>query len=140
MPRLGNAERSSRAHTRVGDGGAELSKKTVRLPVRVIYRRIWCRGNLKYGGRWYSWLQRLPLAVRLRLLIDGHEVAEADYANLHPTILYAWADVPPPADCYRLYGDARDEIARPYVKGILMALLNTKELDKVSSTTTCEVT
>ena len=56
-------------------------------PGNGLYR-IFSRGDFNAHGRAYGWWQTIPRKVRGELLIDGEPTAEADYAALHPTMLY----------------------------------------------------
>lgn len=49
------------------------------------FKRTWDEGGRIYGG----WWMQLPKAERQRLTINGEPVVELDFAQLHPTLLYA---------------------------------------------------
>ena len=57
------------------------------LPGNGLYR-IFGRADFGCHGRAYGWWQNIPRTARGGLLIDGEPTAEADYAALHPTMLY----------------------------------------------------
>jgi hypothetical protein len=72
------------------DGGVEPQAKwyagdeTAKRLYRA-FKHDWDRGGRIYGG----WWMQLPKAERSLLTIDGEPVEELDYAQLHPTLLYA---------------------------------------------------
>lgn len=51
--------------------------------------RIFGRGRVDKGGRWYGWWQQLPKGRRAECLINGEISIEPDFPRLHPTLLYA---------------------------------------------------
>ena len=59
------------------------------LPGISIVRRVFNRGSFKKGGRLYGWWQGLRAAERAQLLLDGKQVLEPDYRQLHAAIIYA---------------------------------------------------
>ncbi len=71
------------------------------------------------GGRAYGPWQSLPKAERELITINGEPVVEPDYKAIHPTILYAMACKPIPADPYDIEGFERDS-----VKWALLILIN----------------
>jgi len=77
---LPGAERRGR-HLCIGDA------LILPLPGNGVHR-IFSRGDWACHGRAYGWWQNIPRKVRPDLLIDGEPTAEADYAALHPTMLY----------------------------------------------------
>jgi hypothetical protein len=50
-----------------------------------VFKRNWQSGGRLYGGWWIN----LPKGERLNLTIRSEPVVEIDYAQLHPTILFA---------------------------------------------------
>ena len=54
----------------------------------VLYR-VFNRGRFSMGGRAYGCWQSMPKAERERCRINGEPVAEPDFEQLHPAILYA---------------------------------------------------
>ena len=69
----------------------------------IILRRIFCRGSLTLGGRYYATFQNLPKDIRATLTIDGEAVASHDHACLHPRLIYAQAGhvLPDDFDAYK---------------------------------------
>jgi hypothetical protein len=65
-----------------------------------VVRRVFNRGSFKKGGRLYGWWQGLRAAERAQLRLNGREVLEPDYRQLHAAIIYAQRDIPLPADAY----------------------------------------
>ncbi len=74
-----------------------------------IYRSF-CRGSFDLGGRAYGWWQQLSKELRLQILLDGEEVVEPDFSQLHATMLYALRGLPAPGDAYTVPGYGRDTI------------------------------
>ena len=58
-------------------------------PTKPVLRRIFNRGSFRKGGRAYGWWQSLPKPRRQQILIDGEMVSEPDFAQFHPSLLYA---------------------------------------------------
>lgn len=71
--------------------GDETAKRLYRA-----FKGDWDRGGRIYGG----WWMQLPKAERGSLTINGEPVVELDFAQLHPTLLYARAGVRLDADPY----------------------------------------
>ena len=65
-----------------------------------VVRRVFNRGSFKKGGRLYGWWQGLRAAERAQLRLNGHDVLEPDYRQLHAAIIYAQRDIPLPVDAY----------------------------------------
>ena len=76
--------------------------------------RVFNRSSFRLGGRFYGgFWQNLPQATREALVLDGEPTHEADYARLHPRLLYAEAGAALEGDAYALDGFEDD---RPLVK------------------------
>jgi hypothetical protein len=73
-------------------------------------QRIFSRGSFEYHGRAYGWWQNIPKRARGGLTIDGKETAEADYAALHPSILYGERGIRFQGDAYEIDNFPRDQI------------------------------
>ena len=74
---------------------------------RLQLRRIFSRGSLEKGGRFYGpWWQTAPKEVRKQILINGKPTVELDYSAQHIHILYDLAG----AD----YFDYHDKDDDPY--------------------------
>jgi hypothetical protein len=72
----------------------------LRLQDRRLYR-VFNSSNFDAGGRFYGgWWQIIPSIYRQRILINGKRTEELDFANLHPTILYAQKTLPLIEDAY----------------------------------------
>jgi hypothetical protein len=97
---------------------------------QVSMRRIFARGSLKKGGRWYGgWWQFIPSEYRQYVTIDGFATGEVDFSELHPRLLYRTAGLPPPdGDLYDLgivsMDDPRYAVIRKVAKRFFNALLN----------------
>lgn len=95
---------------------------TVTAPLARIFN-----GDMARGGRFYamgaSW-QNMKSEARKTLTIDGEPVAELDYKNMHPAILYAEVGAAmPAADCYQIEGWPRQ-----LVKVATLTLINAKTI------------
>lgn len=88
-------------------------------PTPPYLRRIFNRGSFDYGGRAYGWWQALAPAYRTLMRINGEDVLEPDFAQLHCQILYAQRGV-------KLIGDAYEtgEYPRSFGKAAFNIALN----------------
>jgi hypothetical protein len=68
----------------------------------VALRRIFSRGSLTKGGRFYGgWWEGIPSKYRPYLTINGLACGEVDFRELHPRLLYMLNNQPiPPGDLY----------------------------------------
>ena len=101
-----------------------------------LLRRIFARGKLDHGGRFYGgWWQFIPSEFRPYITINGLATTEIDFSELHPRLLYAKVNKPPPeGDLYDIglhpNGQEYDKTKEPYttqrriVKEAFNALLN----------------
>ena len=105
--------------------------KTFHLDLhRTQLRRIYARGSLEKGGRFYGgWWQGVPSEYRGHILIDGKKTVEVDYSGMSLRIWHAMNDLPlsPKHDIYNLgfndwQGDS-DPRRKP-IKKFLNAALN----------------
>lgn len=108
-----------------------VNERTIRMDQRSVYR-VFNDPKLETGGRFYGgWWQNIPKEYRQHLAVNGKKMVELDYSNQHPTILYAWAGLDRPADCYSgvikmtdvLDGTSPSEL-RDMVKASFNAMLN----------------
>ena len=102
----------------------------------VHLRRIFARGQMNLGGRFYGgWWQNIPKDYRRYITINGCQTVEVDFSTLHPTLLFLENNLDPPADFYDLglktQGNPRFEpdpkkyeIKRKIIKGFANALIN----------------
>ncbi len=79
------------------------------LPTTTELYRVFNAGSLKLGGRGYWWGQSLSKVRRAGLLLNGEPVAEPDFKQLHPTMLYAERGLTPPDDAYEVDGFDRND-------------------------------
>ncbi|MGO8024886.1 hypothetical protein [Rhizobium leguminosarum] len=102
---------------RDGDAAFFVSKKGheygVDLSSRACHRvfnDIWTLGGRYYGAAW----QAMDKDARKQIVIGGEEVFEADFATLHPRLLYRAAGLRFEGDAYNIpgYGDHRDACKR----------------------------
>jgi hypothetical protein len=103
---LPGAERRGR-HLCVGDASI------LPLPGDGLYR-IFGRGDFACHGRAYGWWQNIPRTARGGLLIDGEPTAEADYAALHPTMLYCKRGLKFDGDPYDVGGFDRARVKKAF--------------------------
>lgn len=69
-------------------GAGKVTGSVANVAKTTVYRVFnvnWCRGGRHYG----PWVQSIPKEYRPALLMDDQPVAEPDYRELHPTLLYA---------------------------------------------------
>jgi hypothetical protein len=86
---------------------------------RITFYRVF-NINFKNGGRFYGhFVQGLPKEVRQRLMLNDEHVAEPDYPEHHPRILYALEGQPPPGDPYEV-----DGWERKVIKLALLIMIN----------------
>lgn len=102
----------------------------------VHLRRIFARGQMNLGGRFYGgWWQNIPKGYRRYITINGCQTVEVDFSTLHPTLLFLENKLDPPEDFYDLglktegnplfEPDAEKyEIKRKIIKGFANALIN----------------
>jgi hypothetical protein len=92
------------------DDPADMADRQNRRLYRVFNNDRWDHGGRFYGGGW----QQIPSAHRRRLLIDGEETVELDFAALHPRFCYHLEGVPlaPDIDPYRVEGISGPDVRR----------------------------
>jgi hypothetical protein len=102
----------------------------------VHLRRIFARGQMNLGGRFYGgWWQNIPKDYRRYITINGCQTIEVDFSTLHPTLLFLENQLEPPNDFYDLglktEGNTRYEpdpnkyeTKRKIIKGFANALIN----------------
>ncbi|MFC2027439.1 hypothetical protein ACFLU3_02000 [Chloroflexota bacterium] len=93
-----------------------------------------CGRYFQRGG--YSY-QSISESERLKILIDGYEVAELDYTAMHPNILYSLEGTQAPDD---IYGPVIDVLKEGYVsvtkfmvKKVILTAINTKDYRGLTS-------
>lgn len=91
----------------------------------VALKRIFARGRLDCGGRFYGgWWQTVPSEYRPYIRINHKTTIEWDFSSMALRLLYALAKVDPPTgDLYDL-GITNPALSRPIVKKYIQALLN----------------
>ncbi len=100
---------------------------------RLQLRRIFSRGSLTKGGRFYGgWWQSLPSKYRGHILIDNKKTVEVDYSGMSLRIWLALRGeaVPVDEDIYNLGfndWDDDDDLRRKPIKTFLNAKLNDEE-------------
>lgn len=94
---------------------------------RVQLRRIFTRGLLDRGGRFYGgWWQLVPAEYRPFIQINFKQTIEIDFSSIILTILYALNNQSPPkGDLYDVgIGNNGDSNIRRVVKLYILAILN----------------
>lgn len=105
---------------------------TEKGPLRRVFNGKFNSGDraLVLGKSW----QNMKSNNRKKITINGEGVAELDYKNLHPRLLYAWVHKPAPEDCYSISG-----YPRSLVKKALLILPNaSSELGAIQAFSKCE--
>tara|TARA_B110000503_G_scaffold142349_1_gene238846 strand:+ start:1164 stop:2651 length:1488 start_codon:yes stop_codon:yes gene_type:complete len=96
----------------------------------VCLRRIFSRGSLELGGRFYGgWWQLLPKKYRPYITIGRKRTSEVDFSTMSLRILYAWEniDIPDNRDLYDIGLSGSDrylEKSRDLIKTYTNAILN----------------
>ncbi len=103
------------------DDPADIVDRRSRRLYRVFNNDRWDHGGRFYGG----WWQQFPSAHRRRLLIDGEETVELDFAALHPRFCYHLEGMPlaPDIDPYCVEGISGPNM-RSAIKVAFNQLLN----------------
>jgi hypothetical protein len=100
--------------------------------VKTFLRAIFERKFTLYGRlhtRGYRHYQGLDSDDRAEITINGDPVVELDFSGLHPRLLYSAEGIQYDDDPYTAVHD--DPRARPFLKTILLAMLNAK--DRISA-------
>ena len=79
-------------------------------PALTSMTRIFSRGDMKLGGRFYSSIQTMKSEARKYLRFDGDPVIEIDYSSIHPTMLYDYEQQLMNGDPYSIDGFARSDV------------------------------
>ena len=112
----------------------------------VQLKRIFARGSLKKGGRFYGgWWQSLPSEYRPYIKINGYNTSEVDYSTMSLRILYDKVNISVPfdVDLYDIdykYKNEKDKktkrkIIKKYVNALINDEKNTYRLDTKSLNT-----
>ena len=83
------------------------------LPVysaQTSMTRIFSRGSMSLGGRFYSSIQNMKSEARKYLRFDGDPVIEIDYSSIHPTMIYDFEGLNLDGDPYTIEGYPRKDI------------------------------
>lgn len=97
---------------------------------RIQLRRIFSRGSMTKGGRFYGgWWQSIPSDYRPHITIDGYKTCEVDYSSMSLRIIYAQRGVQIPVedDLYDIgLSDwiGTDDPRRKPIKTFINAILN----------------
>lgn len=96
---------------------------------RVLLKRVFNLERFDLGGRFYNgWWQGIPEDYRSYININGQNVIELDYSEMHPTMVYAEAKIPKPENSYlpiaKMTEKLGEKIARDWGKLVFNMLLN----------------
>lgn len=105
------------------------------VPISTTLRCIFSNQELTLGGRLYTatsyGTQRYPKLDRKKILIDGMETVELDYASLHINMLRSKEGLRPVEDAYTMVLDRIPglnseyrQALRDFLKGLLQSMLN----------------
>ena len=83
--------------------------------------RMFLRGSFDFYGRGHGPWQNIPREYRPQVVLNGEPVAEPDFKQIHPTMLYHQAGLSPDGDAYDINGFDRSD-----VKLAVLVLLNAK--------------
>lgn len=76
------------------------------------YYRVFHRGSIDYGGRYYGhWLLNTPSEMRKHLILNGNKTVELDYSNMNMHIAYSLEGIDEfsEQDLYNLYNTQTEE-------------------------------
>jgi hypothetical protein len=100
---------------------------------RTQVRRIFSRGSMSVGGRFYrSWWQSIPGIYRQHITIDGHNTCEVDFSTISLRIIYASEGeyVDPEVDLYDIglpNWSGKDDPRRDHIKVYINAMMNDED-------------
>ena len=100
---------------------------------RVQLRRIFARGSLEKGGRFYNgFWQSIPSKFRPHITINGYKTCEVDFSTMSLRIVYAQRgiEVDPDVDLYDIGVNSwkgSKDVRRPLIKKYINALMNDEE-------------
>ena len=92
--------------------------------------RIFSRGSMSFGGRFYrGWWQSVPGIYRQHITIDGHKTCEVDFSTISLRIIYASRGeyVDPEVDLYDIglpNWSGKDDSRRKHIKVYINAMMN----------------
>ena len=102
--------------------------------LRGFLRAIFLHKFTLYG-RLHTWgyrhYQGMPSEERQEITINGEPVVELDFSGLHPRLLYAAEGIQFDSDPYAIVH--KDPRARPFLKTILLALINAQDFNKAQA-------
>jgi hypothetical protein len=106
------------------DGNVNSKKARIFNFAHVQLRRIFSRGSMERGGRFYGgWWQFIPKEERRYITINGMATIEFDYSEMHPRFMYLDNNLKvPEGDLYDIGEQYRAH--RSIIKTFLNALLN----------------
>jgi len=111
-----NSKVIEQTNTVLADYDALMRNVDIRLGGKPVYSaqtsmtRIFSRGDMRLGGRFYSSIQNMKAEARKYLRFDGDPVVEIDYSSIHPTMLYDYEQQVMDGDPYSIDGFARSDV------------------------------
>jgi arsenate reductase-like glutaredoxin family protein len=111
-----NSRVIEQTNTALADYDALMRNVDIRLGGKPVYSaqtsmtRIFSRGDMRLGGRFYSSIQNMKAEARKYLRFDGDPVIEIDYSSIHPTMLYDYEQRVMDGDPYSIDGFARSDV------------------------------
>jgi len=101
------------------------------------YYRVFHRGSIDYGGRYYGhWLLNTPSEMRKHLILNGNKTVELDYSNMNMHIAYSLEGIDEFSE-QDLYSSI--EIDRDWVKQFITIAFNSDTKSKAISSTLREL-
>jgi hypothetical protein len=111
-----NSRVIKQTNTVLADYDALMRNVDIRLGGKPVYSaqtsmtRIFSRGDMRLGGRFYSSIQNMKAEARKYLRFDGDPIIEIDYSSIHPTMLYDYEQQVMDGDPYSIDGFARSDV------------------------------
>lgn len=92
----------------------------------LIYSRIFSRGSLELGGRYYAWLtSKLDRNLRREVTVNGEPLVDFDFRSLHVRLAYDLSrNTPPGDDCNMIDDPSMIKFGRPLIKLLTLTLIN----------------
>jgi hypothetical protein len=100
-----------------------------RIPESALqYQRKFCRGSFDCGGRYYADVQNIPSDWRQFVTLEGEDVVELDFDNLHFHMLYAERGKRLDGDAYDVGNIALDRSHLKLVANVMVNARNSSQL------------
>jgi hypothetical protein len=114
--KISNRQVIERTNAVLADYDELMRQVDIRLGTQLVYAaqtsmtRIFSRGDMKLGGRFYSSIQNMKSAARKYLRFDSDPVIEIDYSSIHPTMIYDFEGLTLDGDPYTIEGYSRSDV------------------------------